>query len=96
MSRIIEVNVSNLAGVPSIIYGLLGLELFVRAMRLDRSLLAGALTLALLVLPIVIIASREAIRAVPGDDPRSGLRTRRYTVANDQRTMCCHWRFLAS
>ncbi len=66
LSRIIEVNVANLAGVPSIIYGLLGLELFVRAMRLERSLLAGALTLALLVLPIVIIASREAIRAVPG------------------------------
>lgn len=65
LSRIIEVNVANLAGVPSIIYGLLGLELFVRAMRLERSLLAGALTLALLVLPIVIIASREAIRAVP-------------------------------
>ena len=66
LSRIIEINVANLAGVPSIIYGLLGLELFVRAMRLDRSLLAGALTLTLLVLPIVIIASREAIRAVPG------------------------------
>ena len=66
LSRIIEVNVANLAGVPSIIYGLLGLELFVRGMRLERSLLAGALTLALLVLPIVIIASREAIRAVPG------------------------------
>ena len=66
LSRIIEVNVANLAGVPSIIYGLLGLELFVRAMRLERSLLAGAMTLALLVLPIVIIASREAIRAVPG------------------------------
>jgi phosphate transport system permease protein len=66
LSRIIEVNVANLAGVPSIIYGLLGLELYVRAMRLERSLLAGALTLALLVLPIVIIASREAIRAVPG------------------------------
>ena len=66
LSRVIEINVANLAGVPSIIYGLLGLELFVRAMRLDRSLLAGALTLALLVLPIVIIASREAIRAVPG------------------------------
>ena len=49
ISRIIEVNVANLAGVPSIIYGLLGLGLFVRAMRLDRSLLAGALTLALLV-----------------------------------------------
>ena len=66
LSRVIEINVANLAGVPSIIYGLLGLELFVRAIRLDRSLLAGALTLALLVLPIVIIASREAIRAVPG------------------------------
>jgi phosphate transport system permease protein len=65
LSRIIEVNVANLAGVPSIIYGILGLELFVRVMNLGRSLLAGALTLALLVLPIVIIASREAIRAVP-------------------------------
>ena len=65
LSRIIEVNVANLAGVPSIIYGLLGLELFVRAMRLDTSLLAGALTLVLLVLPIVIISAREAIRAVP-------------------------------
>lgn len=65
LSRIIEVNVANLAGVPSIIYGILGLELFVRFMGLGRSLLAGALTLALLVLPIVIIASREAIRTVP-------------------------------
>lgn len=65
ISRIIEVNVANLAGVPSIIYGLLGLGLFVRAMRLDRSLLAGAMTLALLVLPIVIISAREAIRSVP-------------------------------
>ena len=65
ISRIIEVNVANLAGVPSIIYGLLGLGLFVRAMRLDRSLLAGALTLALLVLPIIIISAREAIRSVP-------------------------------
>jgi phosphate transport system permease protein len=64
-SRMVEINIANLAGVPSIIYGLLGLELFVRAMRLDRSLLAGALTMALLVLPILIIASREALRAVP-------------------------------
>ncbi|HEY5648925.1 MAG TPA: phosphate ABC transporter permease PstA [Nitrospiria bacterium] len=64
-SRVIEVNISNLAGVPSIIYGLLGLELFVRAMKLDRSLLAGSLTMALLVLPIIIISSREALRAVP-------------------------------
>ena len=65
INRIIEINVANLAGVPSIIYGILGLGLFVRAMRLDRSLLAGALTLALLVLPIVIISAREAIRSVP-------------------------------
>jgi phosphate transport system permease protein len=64
-SKIIEVNIANLAGVPSIIYGLLGLELFVRAMAFDRSLLSGSLTMALLVLPIVIIASREAIRTVP-------------------------------
>ncbi len=60
----IEVNISNLAGVPSIIYGLLGLELFVRAMRMGRSLLAGAATLALLLLPMVIMASREALRTV--------------------------------
>ena len=63
-SRVIEVNIANLAGVPSIIYGLLGLELFVRAMGFDRSLLAGALTMALLVLPIIIISGREALRTV--------------------------------
>ncbi|HBH96200.1 MAG TPA: phosphate ABC transporter permease PtsA [Candidatus Omnitrophica bacterium] len=65
LARVIEVNIANLAGVPSIIYGLLGLELFVRMMGLGRSLLAGALTMALLVLPIVIIATREALRTVP-------------------------------
>ena len=65
ISKIIEVNIANLAGVPSIIYGLLGLELFVRAMAFDRSLLSGSLTMALLVLPIIIISSREAIRTVP-------------------------------
>ncbi len=64
-TRLLEVNIANLAGVPSIIYGLLGLELFVRAMRLDRSLLSGALTLTLLVLPIIIISTREALRAIP-------------------------------
>lgn len=64
-SRVVEVNIANLAGVPSILYGLLGLGLFVRMMGLGRSLIAGALTMALLVLPIIIIASREAIRAVP-------------------------------
>jgi len=64
-TRMIETNISNLAGVPSIIYGLLGLGVFVRGMQLGRTLLAGAFTLSLLVLPIVIIASREALRAVP-------------------------------
>lgn len=65
LTRFIELNINNLAGVPSIIYGLLGLELFVRGMRLERSILAGALTLSLLILPILITASREALRAVP-------------------------------
>jgi phosphate transport system permease protein len=65
LSRLIEINIANLAGVPSIIFGLLGLGLFVRAMAMGRSVLAGASTLALLVLPMVIIATREALRAVP-------------------------------
>ncbi len=65
LTRFIELNINNLAGVPSIVYGLLGLELFVRGMRLERSILAGALTLSLLILPILITASREALRAVP-------------------------------
>jgi phosphate transport system permease protein len=67
----IEVNVANLAAVPSIIYGLLGLAVFVRFMNLGRSILAGALTLVLLILPIIIVASREALRAVP-DSIRQG------------------------
>ena len=65
MARIIEINITNLAAVPSIIYGLLGLGLFVRAMGMGRSVMAGASTLALLVLPVVILATREALRAVP-------------------------------
>ncbi|GAQ17019.1 phosphate transport system permease protein PstA [Oceanobacillus picturae] len=62
---IIQTNIANLAGVPSIVYGLLGLTVFVRAMDLGNVVLAGGLTLSLLVLPIVIVASQEAIRAVP-------------------------------
>jgi phosphate transport system permease protein len=73
ISRAIEINISNLAGVPSIIYGLLGLELFVRALSLGRSLLAGALTLAILVMPIVMMSAREALRAVPRDMREAGL-----------------------
>jgi phosphate transport system permease protein len=65
LTSVIEINISNLAGVPSIIYGLLGLEVFVRVMGLGRSLVAGAATLALLLLPMVIMASREALRTVP-------------------------------
>ena len=65
LTSLIEININNLAGVPSIIYGLLGLELFVRVMNLGRSLIAGAATLALLLLPMVITASREALRTVP-------------------------------
>ncbi len=61
----IEINIANLAGVPSIIYGLLGLGIFVRLMSMGRSLMAGAMTLAILVLPIVILSTREALRTVP-------------------------------
>jgi phosphate transport system permease protein len=64
-TRIVETNIANLAGVPSIVYGILGLALFVRAFALGRSILAAALTLALLILPVIIIASQEAIKAVP-------------------------------
>lgn len=71
LARLIEVNIANLAGVPSIIYGLLGLEVFVRTFQMGRSLLAGACTMALLILPIVIMASREALRTVP-DSIREG------------------------
>jgi phosphate transport system permease protein len=63
--RFIEMNIANLAGVPSIVYGILGLALFVRALALGRSILAASLTLALLILPVIIIASQEAIKAVP-------------------------------
>lgn len=65
LAGIIEVAIANLAGVPSVIYGLLGLGLFVRAFGLGPSLLSGACTLALLVLPVVIMSSREALRTVP-------------------------------
>ncbi|MFN7251673.1 MAG: phosphate ABC transporter permease PstA [Anaerobacillus sp.] len=64
-TKIIQMNISNLAGVPSIVFGLLGLTLFVRGLGLDRSVLAGGLTMALLILPIIVVASQEAIRAVP-------------------------------
>jgi len=70
-NRFLELNIQNLAAVPSIVYGILGLAFLVRGIGLGRVLLAGALILTLLVLPTVIVASREAIRAVP-DSIRQG------------------------
>ncbi|MDE1047315.1 MAG: phosphate ABC transporter permease PstA [Actinomycetales bacterium] len=63
--RFIEVNIQNLAAVPSIVYGILGLAVFARALALGQSVITAALTLALLVLPVIIISTREALRAVP-------------------------------
>jgi phosphate transport system permease protein len=65
VARFIELNIANLAAVPSIIYGLLGLGLFVRLMGMGQSVLAGSATLALLALPVVILSTREALRTVP-------------------------------
>jgi phosphate transport system permease protein len=65
LTAFIQLSIANLAGVPSIVYGILGLGLFVEALTLGRSVLAGALTMTLLILPVIIIASREAIRSVP-------------------------------
>jgi len=65
LTALIEISIANLAGVPSVIFGLLGLGLFVRWFNLDRSVLAGGLTLAILVLPVIILSTREALRAIP-------------------------------
>lgn len=65
LNRLLQTNISNLAGVPSIIYGILGLAVFVRALALGPTVLAAAMTLSLLILPVVIIASIEALKAVP-------------------------------
>ncbi|MDQ3655021.1 MAG: phosphate ABC transporter permease PstA [Chloroflexota bacterium] len=64
-TRILKTNIANLAGVPSVVYGLLGLALFVEILNAGRTVLAGALTMGLLILPIVILASQESLRAVP-------------------------------
>lgn len=66
ITEIIEINVTNLAGVPSIVYGLLALGLFVYGLGFGQSILSAGLTLALLILPVIIVATREAIRAIPG------------------------------
>lgn len=63
--KLIRININNLAGIPSVVYGILGLALFVRFFALGRSLIAGALTMALLILPIIVISAQEALRAIP-------------------------------
>ncbi|OIQ19979.1 MAG: phosphate ABC transporter, permease protein PstA [Bacteriovorax sp. MedPE-SWde] len=71
LSRFIDVNVANLAGVPSIVYGLLGLAVFVNLFGFGRSVISGGLTLGLLVLPVIIITTRGAIRSVPKSIPQA-------------------------
>ena len=66
-NRFIKLNIANLAGVPSIIYGILGLAIFVELMKMGRVILAGSLTMSLLILPIIIITSQESIKTVPKD-----------------------------
>lgn len=65
INQLIQVNIANLAGVPAIVYGMLGLAVFVRLFQFERSILAGALTLTLLILPVITVASQEAIKSVP-------------------------------
>jgi len=85
ISDLIEINVSNLAGVPSIIYGLLALGFFVYGLGLGQTVLVGGMVLALLILPIVVVATREAVRAVP-----SGLRESAYGLG------CNRWQVVWS
>jgi phosphate transport system permease protein len=86
VTKAIQINIANLAGVPSIVYGILGLALFVRALGLERSVISGALTLSLLIMPVIIIASQEAIRAVPSTirEAAYGLGATRWQVVRRQ------------
>jgi phosphate transport system permease protein len=84
-TRLLKLNIANLAGVPSVVYGLLGLGVFVSLFSLGRTVISGALTLSLLILPVVIIASQEAIRAVPSSLRQAAfaLGATRWQVARD-------------
>lgn len=84
-TEVVEINVNNLAGVPSIIYGLLGLGLLVQQLSLGRSVAAAGLTLAMMILPVVVVATREAIRAVPQTirEAAYGLGATRWQVTRD-------------
>ena len=83
VTDVIEINITNLAGVPSIIYGLLALGLFVYTFGLGQSILSAGLTLALLILPVVIVATREAIRSIP-----QGIREGAYALGATQWQLC--------
>ena len=85
-TRLIRLNIANLAGVPSIVYGILGLTVFVRALALERSVISGALTLSILILPVIVLASQEAIRAVPPSirEAAYGLGATRWQVVSHQ------------
>jgi phosphate transport system permease protein len=83
VTDVIEINITNLAGVPSIVYGLLALGLFVYQFGLGQSILAAGLTLALLILPVVIVATREAIRSIP-----QGIREGAYALGATQWQVC--------
>ncbi len=83
VTDLIEINITNLAGVPSIVYGLLALGLFVYQFGLGQSILAAGLTLALLILPVVIVATREAIRSIP-----QGIREGAYALGATQWQVC--------
>ncbi len=78
--KLIQININNLAGIPSVVYGILGLALFVRFFALGRSLLAGSLTMALLILPIIVISAQEALRAIP-----SGIRESAFALGATRR-----------
>jgi phosphate transport system permease protein len=84
-TRLLKTNIANLAGIPSIVYGLLGLGVFVSLLALGRTVISGALTMALLILPVIIIASQEAIRAVPSSLRQAAfaLGATRWQVARD-------------
>jgi len=86
VTKAIQTNIANLAGVPSIVYGILGLGLFVRTLGLGRSIISGALTLALLIMPVIIMAAQEAIRAVPPTirEAAYGLGATRWQVVRGQ------------
>lgn len=84
-TRIIRLNITNLSGVPSVVYGMLGLAFFVRALQLGRSVVAGALTMSLLILPTIIVATSEALKAVP-----NSIRFGAYGVGATRRQVVWH------